>query len=284
MAVLAVAGIGAVAGLGIGAAAGLTTFAALATAASIGFSVGTLVGQQLFPEQVKQEGSRLNDLTVSGSAFGAVRPIVYGQVRLAGNVIWATPIQEVKTTQKHGKGGSGPSVTSTTYTYYGTFALALCEGPIAAVLRIWADSKLIYDATGSQLIQAPGVKFRFYPGDETNSPTASSKPTRARRTCRRIAALATSCSICCRWRTMATVCRTSHVRSRPSTRRPIRISAWTPADPSIVGPTLPIEDAMAVDWDREPRLLPGSDPFGLDCGGCDDVPDHPRSADDGGIV
>lgn len=168
MAVLAVAGAGAALGLGIGAAAGLTTFAALATAASIGFSIGTVAGQLMFPEKIKQEGSRLNDLAVSSSAFGAVRPVIYGQVRIGGNVIWATPIREQKTTTHSGKGG--PSITNTSYTYYGNFALALCEGPVEAVIRIWADSKLIYDVTGAQLMQAEGVNFRFYSGDETQLP------------------------------------------------------------------------------------------------------------------
>jgi len=189
MPVIAIGLAGAAIGAGVGAAAGLTTFAAIATAASIGFSIGTLVGQQIFPEQIKQEGSRVNDLLVTSSAFGSVRPIVYGRVRIAGNVIWATPIKEVKTTKKSGKGGmSGPSVTSTTYTYFGNFAVALCEGPVDAVTRVWADSKLIFDMTGGgvsdvgpgggdlehwivdQTISSPNLKFRFYPGDEEQQP------------------------------------------------------------------------------------------------------------------
>lgn len=180
LAVLGVAAAGAGIGLGVGAAAGLTTFSALATAASIGFSIGTLVGQQLFPEQIKQEGSRVNDLLVTSSAFGAVRPIVYGKVRIAGNIIWATPIRELKTSKKKGGGvlgKGGPSVTSTNYTYYGNFAVALCEGPIDSVTRIWADSKLIYDSTGGAVtdlsnnaIKINALNYRFYPGDEEQMP------------------------------------------------------------------------------------------------------------------
>src|SRR5580765_2367463 len=180
MPVIAIALAGAAAGAGIGAAAGLTTFAAIATAASIGFSVGTIVGQQLFPEKVNQEGARVNDLLVSSSAFGSVRPIIYGKVRIAGNIIWATPIKEVKTTKKKSHsllGKGGPTVTSTTYTYYGNFALALCEGPADSVTRIWADSKLIYDSTGAtvldlsdDVIKVKSLNFRFYPGDEEQMP------------------------------------------------------------------------------------------------------------------
>lgn len=166
MAVLAIAGVGAAIGAGAGIAANLA-IAGVLSAASIGFSIGTLAGNLLFPQKTTQEGARLGDLSVTSSAFGAVRPIGYGKIRVAGNVIWAAQIREQKATQNQG-GKGGPQVSSTTYSYYGTFALALCEGPAAAVLRIWADSKLVYDATsGSDTIQKPGFNFRFYPGDET---------------------------------------------------------------------------------------------------------------------
>jgi hypothetical protein len=264
MAVLAVAGIGAVAGLGIGAAAGLTTFAALATAASIGFSVGTLVGQQLFPEQVKQEGSRLTDLTVTSSAFGAVRPIVYGQVRIAGNIIWSTPIREQKNTQKHGKGGSGPSVTNTTYTYFGSFAIALCEGPIDAVLRIWADSKLIYDSTGPQLIQQKGVNFRFYPGDEEQ---LADSIIQADKGVENVPAYRGTCYIVFDNLPLADYGNrlpniTCEVVERRTPAFPYQ--TWTEFDPTIVGGDAGAQGTpMGVDWDRNLLYFQGSDPFTL---------------------
>lgn len=169
MAVLAIGAAGAAIGAGVGVAAGAATFGAIATAASIGFSIGTMLGNMLFPPNTKQEGSRLTDLTVQSSAYGTVRPIAYGQVRVAGNIIWALPIHETKKVEKKKAGGKGgPTVTSTTYTYQASMAIAFCEGPADKVLRIWADSKLCYDATaGSDTIKRPGFKFRFYPGNET---------------------------------------------------------------------------------------------------------------------
>lgn len=166
---LAVGIAGGIAGVAIGVATGGVGFAALATYAAVGLSVGTMVGSILFPQQVRQEGSRLGDLSVQSSAFGAVRPIGYGKIRIAGNVIWSLPIKETKTESHSGKGG--PSVTSVTYTYSISFALALCEGPVDKVLRIWADSKLVYDASvGTDTIKRPGFKFRFYPGSTTQLP------------------------------------------------------------------------------------------------------------------
>jgi putative tail protein/cellulase (glycosyl hydrolase family 5) len=164
---LAVGIAGGIAGVAIGVATGGVGFAALATYAAVGLSVGTMVGGILFPAQVRQEGSRLGDLSVQSSAYGAVRPIGYGRIRLAGNVIWALPIKETRTEAKSG-GKGGPTVTNITYTYSISFALALCEGPVDKVLRIWADSKLVYDASvGTDAIKRPGFKFRFYPGSTT---------------------------------------------------------------------------------------------------------------------
>lgn len=93
------------------------------------------------------EGPRLADLDVMASTEGAPLPRVYGRARLAGQVIWATKLKEVKkeeTQSVGGKGGSlSPKVKTTTYTYYGNFAVALCEGPVSRIGRIWADGKLL---------------------------------------------------------------------------------------------------------------------------------------------
>ncbi|MFG1347289.1 glycoside hydrolase/phage tail family protein [Xanthobacter autotrophicus DSM 431] len=93
------------------------------------------------------EGPRLADLDVMASTEGAPLPRLYGRARLAGQVIWATKLKEVKkeeTQSVGGKGGSlSPKVKTTTYTYYGNFAVALCEGPISRIGRIWADGKLL---------------------------------------------------------------------------------------------------------------------------------------------
>jgi len=103
-------------------------------------------------------------------------PFSVGHARLAGNIIWAKATEETKTTttQRGGaKGGKsrGGSVTQTTYTYAGTFAVAFCQGPVTAVIRIWANNRLIYDAsTGADAMQTEELRFRFYPGDEAQLP------------------------------------------------------------------------------------------------------------------
>ncbi len=106
---------------------------------------GHLIDQALFGNKPRHvEGPRLSDLDVMSSTEGAPIARVYGRARLSGQVIWATELEEVVSTRKEGgKGFGGPSVTSTTYSYFGNFAVGLCEGPIGRVGRIWADGKLL---------------------------------------------------------------------------------------------------------------------------------------------
>ena len=108
----------------------------------LGFLGGELIGNLLFPQ--KQEGPRLKDLHLQSSEYGQPIPIAYGLIRIAGQVIWQTDLQE----HKHTSGGKGgPEVT--TYTYSASFAVGICEGVMAGgIRRIWADGTLIYDING----------------------------------------------------------------------------------------------------------------------------------------
>lgn len=113
-----------------------------AMGAQIGFLAGSLIGSLIDPPKV--EGPRLNDKKLQTSQYGAVIPFVWGKGRIAGNVIDQTDLEEHKETNG-GKGG--PEVTE--YTYSASFDILLCVGPIAGVLRIWADGRLIWDENES---------------------------------------------------------------------------------------------------------------------------------------
>lgn len=150
--------------------------ATLLVSAAVNIGVGLLLNF-LFPSKgndVVQEGPRLNDLDVTSSAYGQSIPIHYGTIRTGGNVIWATPIEEVENTETEsagGKGGGGGSVTTKTYSYFASFAVGLCEGVAEGIIRIWADGKLIYDRSDTSLTLGDLI-FRFYPGDEEQLPDA----------------------------------------------------------------------------------------------------------------
>src|SRR3954454_16948667 len=108
---------------------------------------GNLIDRALFGGGARSiEGPRLADLDVMASTEGAPIPRVYGRARLAGQGIWATQLKEVvsnSTTSSGGKGHllSGPRTATTTYSYFGNFAVGLSEGVIGGVGRIWADGK-----------------------------------------------------------------------------------------------------------------------------------------------
>src|SRR5262245_42784584 len=113
-----------------------TFFAAIAGGAG-GF-LGGFVDRAIFgggKARINQEGSRLTDLMVQASTYGKSIPVIYGNARIAGNVIWSRPIQEHVTTTtqssgggKGGGGGGGVETTTTTYTYTASLAISICEG------------------------------------------------------------------------------------------------------------------------------------------------------------
>jgi len=121
-----------------------------AIGASIGAAVGSSIDQALFTPTRKLKplnGPRLADLGVQTSTYGRMIPVVYGAVRIGGNIIWSQPIKETATTTTSsagglGKGGGGKvSQSATTYSYTVTLAIGICQGPVDQVLRIWADAR-----------------------------------------------------------------------------------------------------------------------------------------------
>ena len=81
---------------------------------------------------------------------------------MGGNIIWATDFREETRTSRQGGGkGGGPKVETTEYLYYASFAVALCEGEITGIGRIWADGKPL---------DTSGMTWRWYPGSETQEP------------------------------------------------------------------------------------------------------------------
>jgi len=161
----------------IGIAGGL---AATGVGLPVGFLVGSVVGNLLFPPKaIISEGPRLGDLTVSTSTYGIPKPIGFGgAIRQAGNVIWAQlPLTEKKTTI--GSGGKGamssaPEQKQKLYSYFGTFAVGFGEGVAEDILRIWLNKKLVFDKRGTTTAtRKTGLNFRWYPGDETQVADAS---------------------------------------------------------------------------------------------------------------
>lgn len=79
-------------------------------------------------------------LDFTTSEYGRFLPIVFGRDKLTGNVFWSSGIQRQLFTTSGGE---------QQYYDYVSFALAVCEGPVDGVLRIWLGEKLILDNTSS---------------------------------------------------------------------------------------------------------------------------------------
>ncbi len=171
MATLALAAAGAFAGSAL-LPSGLTLLGATLSGAAIGSQIGAFAGryidQTLFASSGQGrtlDGPRLASLHVTASTEGAPIPRLYGTARIGGQVIWASDLEEEVVTGSAGggsKGGSGGggAVQTVEYRYYASFAVALAEGEIAGIGRIWAD--------GDELDQTR-VTYRLYTGSETQA-------------------------------------------------------------------------------------------------------------------
>ena len=176
MATLALAAAGAAAG-GALLPTGLSVLGTTITGATLGSQIGAMAGawvdQTLLAPSGQArtfQGPRLQSLHVTASTEGAPIPRIYGRCRIGGQVIWASDIEEeaVTTTEpsRRGKGrarsggATGSSTTRIEYAYYANVAIALGEGPITGIGRVWADG---------QELDLSGITWRLYTGDETQS-------------------------------------------------------------------------------------------------------------------
>ncbi|WP_313352941.1 glycoside hydrolase/phage tail family protein, partial [Paracoccus sp. (in: a-proteobacteria)] len=126
---------------------------------AVGATLGRYIDQRLLGSGSKAvEMGRVDRLRIQTAGEGTPIPRVWGQMRVPGHAIWAGPLVEARRSHGGGK-GSGPSVTEIGYRL--SFALALCEGPILGVGRVWADG---------EEIAADDLNMRVYPGDEAQLP------------------------------------------------------------------------------------------------------------------
>jgi len=126
---------------------------------AVGALAGSIVDRSLIGGTRAISGARLTDGRVPGAEEGTAISRVYGTARVGGTLIWATRFEEEVTVERQGGKGRGPRVE--TYRYYANVAVGLCEGPIAAVRRVWADGREM-DLTA--------VEMRIYGGTRTQAP------------------------------------------------------------------------------------------------------------------
>ncbi|MFC5342743.1 glycoside hydrolase/phage tail family protein [Brevundimonas staleyi] len=145
MAQVILGGIGAAVGGGVGQA--------------IGAALGGVVDRGLIGalSPARHRGPRLETLRVQSTAEGSPMACAFGRARVTGQVIWAARFLE----RRHESGGGKGGPKTVEHAYSLSFAVAVCEGPIDGIGRIWADGKLM-DQTG--------VAMRVYRGTPDQTP------------------------------------------------------------------------------------------------------------------
>lgn len=125
----------------------------------VGGAIGALLGQSIDQELLApaSRGPRLGDLSVQSSSYGTQVPRIYGSMRVAGSVIWATDLSE--STATTGAKGQPDAV----YSYSVSLAVGLSSRRIQSIKRIWADGKLLRGEGGDFKVS---TTFRSYDGSD----------------------------------------------------------------------------------------------------------------------
>src|SRR5689334_22166425 len=130
---------------------------------AIGGLAGGIIASFIFQRHNKP---MVADYQLANSSYGRPIPLIYGQWRLPGTVIWETDI----TTKSH-SAGKGMMSGGSTYSYLESGAFVFCQGP-ARLLKVWLDGKLFYDNTSTHPTELSKYKFvgRIYTGTEDQLP------------------------------------------------------------------------------------------------------------------
>ncbi|MEM6307064.1 MAG: host specificity protein, partial [Pseudomonadota bacterium] len=131
----------------------------------VGAMIGNTIDQRLLGSGCAPvETGKIDRFRLMGASAGSPVGQVYGRMRVGGQVIWATQFVEHTTTTGGGggKGGGAPAQAEVTeYTYTVSLAVAVCEGTITRIGRIWADG---------QEVATTDLNMRVYPGNYSQQP------------------------------------------------------------------------------------------------------------------
>ncbi|QXK92104.1 glycoside hydrolase TIM-barrel-like domain-containing protein [Neoehrlichia mikurensis] len=117
-----------------------------------------------FTKESYTQSTTLKNLNIQTSVYGKIIPIIYGTVRIAGNIIWMQPIKEINHDDIYITNNPTNSPSShhvINHSYYATLAIAICYGPVKKISKIWANTKLL---------NLDEINYRFYNGTETQEP------------------------------------------------------------------------------------------------------------------
>ncbi len=142
MATILLSAAGAAAGGAVGGTvAGLSS---VAIGRAMGATLGQAIDQRLLGQGSEPvETGRVDRFRLTGTGDGEPIARVFGRMRVGGQVIWASDFLETTSTSGGGGKGSPSEPEVTTYNYSVSLAVALCEGEVSAVGRVWADGEQV---------------------------------------------------------------------------------------------------------------------------------------------
>jgi hypothetical protein len=107
----------------------------------LGLTLGAMLGSYLYPPESGAQKTRIGGLQFSAPQAGQVLPIIYGRTKVGGTIIWYGDFQ-THAADSGGSGGGGKGTGQDTYTV--GLAIAIAEGRITSLLRMWAgDSEVL---------------------------------------------------------------------------------------------------------------------------------------------
>lgn len=155
MATLVLSAVGGAVGASVGGS--VLGLSAVVIGRAIGATVGRAIDQKLLGSSGSSavERGQVENFRVMGSREGAAIPRVFGAMRVAGQIIWSTGFDE------HVEDVVEENGTVAQYRYTLSLAVALCEGKITRIGKIWADG---------QELDTSNITRRVYRGGEGQQP------------------------------------------------------------------------------------------------------------------
>ena len=148
------------AALGSGVGGSILGLSGAVVGRAIGATVGRSIDQRLLGAGSEAvEVGKVDRFHLSSVGYGTPVQEVWGRMRVAGEIIWASRFQEQR--QLSGGGKGAPRSATANFSYSVSLAIALCRGEALRIGRVWADGVEI----------APkSLDIRFYPGSEDQLP------------------------------------------------------------------------------------------------------------------
>ena len=117
-----------------------------------GLTIGAMVGGYLYPPTSGVSRPNVAGLDVTAPQKGQVLPVVYGKQRITGTIIWYGAFTKNES-DSGGSGGGGKGGGMETYS--AGFAVALGEGQIGSLTKMWANGDPVTLAD---------ISYAYYPG------------------------------------------------------------------------------------------------------------------------